>query len=148
MNVSKLLEVIAELEQQKRVINDAISRLKQVVATLNGQTGAVPSASPAVAATEEHTLRASPPRPTRGHRRGSHFSNAIEVLKSAGGPLHIDAICGNISRLTGNDATRGSVDGAISRHIRGRGDESTIVRTGPGTYALRALIQQTETTES
>lgn len=118
MNTVKLKEALAELQQQRTILNGAITNIQNVLAMLeapatNGQAEAPPPGG------------------------SSYIDQSVQALGQVGRPLHISDICNMIAQVRGvSGVARASVESSLVRHINSLGDRARVVRTGRSTYGL------------
>jgi hypothetical protein len=129
MNSQKLLEAIAELEAQRRIIDDAIIHMQRAYASLNG-TGEGPLSNLPIA---DRVIR------RRYSDRPSYVDEAVAAIQAAGHSLHISAILDHIKASRGEAASRTSVESSILREIklaRKINRTSRVSKTGRSTFDI------------
>lgn len=121
MNTAKLREALADLEQQRNVIDDGIKVLRKVIAAMES-----PEKAPEI---------------QRFPRLGrmSYIDDAVYVLEGTSRPMHINELTEAIRSLReGKRVSRASVESSLVRHISTFGDKSKIIKMGPSKYGLPA----------
>lgn len=118
MNTTKLKEALVELQQQRAILDGAISNIQRIIATMNGGSEAALTSDPHVS-------------------RSSYIDDGVRILEIAGQPLHIDEITKKVSEMRREEIDRPSVESSFSRHIS-KTKNSRVVRVRPGYYGLPA----------
>jgi hypothetical protein len=123
MKTDKIRDAIADLQEQKDLIDNAIESLQEILVRLNGHATQVampfiPESAPKLA-------------------KGSYIDLSVQLLRANGRPMHVKKIVEQI-RVLRNDPTikRGSVESTLLRHIEAKAGESRVRKVGPGTYGL------------
>lgn len=131
MNTTKLKEALVELQEQRRILDGAISNIQRIIATMNGDS----------------ETRAPTAQKVQG---ASYIDDSIRILEVAGEPLHIDELSKKLSELRQEKVERRSVESSFSRHIL-KTKHPRIVRSRAGFYGLstwRAMMTQPKTPAS
>lgn len=123
MNNPKVLEAIAELESQRKTIDDAILHLRRAHEALNGSPVGL-SATIRGAATVEGSLTVS-----------SYVDEAVRALEANGAALHINPIIDFIGKIRGERPPRASVESSLIRHIS-KTSMPRVVKVGKSIYDL------------
>jgi len=131
MNTSKLREALIELQQQKTVIDNAISNLEKIISAMNGDLQS-----------DDQVKLVSFGRVT-GRLGRSFLDIAVSVLESHAKPIHIKELTYQIERFRKKQTKRNSVEATIARHIKSASDPR-LVKVGPGFYALPSWPEETK----
>jgi reverse gyrase len=119
VNTSKLKEALVELQQQRAILDGAISNIQRIIAMMNGGSETVSEVEPKA-------------------RRSSYIDEGVKVLEISGQPLHIKEIAKRISEMRGHEVGRPSVESSFIRHISMQGNKSRIVKVRPAYFGLPA----------
>jgi hypothetical protein len=123
MNSPKLLDAIAELKAQRRIIDDAIVHLERAVSALSG----------------------TPPSPQTAHTTfggtSSYVDEAVLAIQAEGGALHVNKIVDFIAQLRGSKPPRASVESSIIRHIS-KTKNPKLSKVAPSTFDLTEHSQR------
>lgn len=142
MALEKLSEALRDLQRQRSVLDGAIQHLEQAILAMSGMVAEAPKdvARFEIAGMDSQSI---PPYNGENHkvRDGSYFEDSLAVLTKIAAPLHIVELHKYVESKTGKTLTRASLEGAITRHMRSRGEKSLIVRVGPSKYALRRNVE-------
>ena len=143
MNARKLTEAIADLRKQRddavAVVDQAIEQLEKIANTLQATTiETIPDSSAEHADASDRTINP---------RSGSHLDNVIKVLEASGKPMHVVELTERVTEMSGQGATRGSLEGAISADIRDS-KHPLLVRVSAGIYGLSSWASNGTTTSS
>ena len=124
MNTRKLKEALYELQVQRSSNETAIKSLDKIIATLNGGSD-------------------SPSKPSQ-EQMPSFLDAAVTALQERGKPMHIKDLVYEINKIRGSESTRNSVQATFSRHVKVKGSESRIVKSGPAIFALPSWPSETK----
>src|SRR5271157_4363926 len=118
MNTTKLEAALADLIEQREDIagrfDDAIGALTALISRLKASD-----------------LSEQPERVGRRGEGPSYIEQAAEYIKSTGKPAHIDHIVAFIRTARHNESIkRGSVESALARHIRDKGNTASLIKLG------------------
>jgi hypothetical protein len=117
MNSPKLIEAIAELEAQRKIIDDAITQLRKAASVLSG--GSVVTS----AGTSTKSIGKS------------YVDDAVRAIEVAGTSLHIGMIIDFITQLRGERPARASVESSVIRHIA-KTPNPRLVKVAPSQYDI------------
>lgn len=129
MNTSKLKEALAELERQRSVLDSAITSIRMAVAMIE-TNGAGAIAAPPM---DDSSARLDAP-----NAKPSYIDDAVKILTPAGKPLHVNELVAKIKALGKPDASRGSVESSLIRHIQSQGAKARLARFAPSVFGLAA----------
>jgi hypothetical protein len=127
MNSPKLLEAIAELEAQRRIIDDAILHLKRAINALGGIGIVVDS----VDSLPDLSRKSSP----------SYVNEAVQAIQREGHALHVKKIVDFIASIRSERPSRASVESSIIRHIS-KTRNPKLMKSAPSTYDLTVYSQR------
>ena len=134
MNSAKINELIDELEQDIRIKSEAVSSLKRLLATTNGQR---PAAAPLkIAASDNLVFNDNLNRVLFGSNE-SYVDLAVKLIEANGGrPLSIASIVEQVRTLKGNNnIERKSVEATLYQHSK-KAASPRLVKIGSGMYGL------------
>jgi hypothetical protein len=117
VNTSKLKEALAELQQQRLILDGAISSIQRIIATMNGGAETASVAEPEA-------------------RKTSYIDDTVKLLEIAGQPLHIKEITKQIGEMRGAESARASIESSLGRHIELLKERARVVKVRPATYGL------------
>lgn len=129
MDTNKVRELIAELESEIQIKTNAIRVLRSLI-----DSETVPQRSfPLVISLGDGLASPTDLAST------SYMDLAVMAIEhNQGRPLHVKSILAFIRDAKGNqNIERRSVEATIIQHIRAKGETSRLIKTDPGTYALR-----------
>jgi hypothetical protein len=117
MNTGKLKEALVELQQQRSILDGAISNIQRIIAMMNGGSETVSVAEPET-------------------RKTSYIDDTVKILEVSGEPLHVREIAKQIAEMRGsNSVSRASVESSLTRHIQGKG-RARVAKVKPGYFGL------------
>lgn len=124
MKTDKIREAIADLQEQRDLLDEAINSLQAVLVRLNGHANAQVS-MPFAPEELPHTVR------------GSYVDMTVQLLQASGRPMHIKQILEQI-RILRNDSTikRASVESTLLRHIGAKHGEARLRKVRTATFGL------------
>jgi len=120
MDTSKLKEALAELQNQRNLLDAAITNIQNVLAMLSQ------ASNPQRAESGRNVSDATP----------SYIELAVDALEHSGKPMHIKELVGIISELRGDQVKRASLESSIVRHIAGMKERSRLAKFAPSTFGL------------
>ena len=125
MSIDTLNKTVAELKQERALLDSAIEALESIIKKSGtGNTGQLPM-----------VFKSS-------HVNGtakSYVDLAEEIIRDSGRDLKIDVILAYVDSVRGQPTNRNSLEATLSSHIskrKKRGKLGRIIKTGPSTYGL------------
>jgi len=125
MDTTKIVAALADMQEKRRAIDEAIKALQSALAVLQGSDEHVADAMPVVSITEARR---------RGRSGKSQLDFSAEVLSDEP-HVHIEELTKRVASLMGHEVSRATLDGGISREIRLKKGASRFRREAPGVYA-------------
>ena len=138
MSIQKMTEALEDLRRQRADLDRAIGHVEQAIAAMQGKVLTTTTFTTTLAGMAGLGDKGA----EMGMRLGSYIDDACNILEKLPGPIHINDLHRYIEKATGKKLTRASLEGAISRHVRQKGDKSLIVRVAPSTYTVRRHATQ------
>jgi N-acyl-D-aspartate/D-glutamate deacylase len=125
MILTKLQEALAEVDVQRAALSDVEAQLRSMIAKLSGTPISVcPSLTASV-----------PAQAISEGRNRDRLDDMVDILRAEGKPLHITVIAERLSKLTGTEITRTSIEPGVNRHIA-KVKKRRIEKFGPSIYGL------------
>ena len=137
MDVSKIKELIAELEQDIQVKIDAISGLEKLLASMNGHKAIVAQGQMVLRDSIQNVIY-SPD--------DSYVDLTVKIIEAnEGRPMTIQQVVDRIKTIKNNpNIERRSVEATLYRHITDKGDSSRIIKPASGMYGIRRFPRTEE----
>jgi len=120
MVLTKLNEVLAEIEGERKRLDNLESQLRSMIAGLSGTT------------TSQFQSRSSRPQ---NRETKTQLEEIADILRAEGKPLHIKIIAERLSALRLKKVERGKIEPGVTRHISSV-KQPLIAKFGPSTYGL------------
>lgn len=124
MILNKLHEALAEVDSQRKALDNIERQLRSMIAELSGQSFI------ANAVFTSTGLSAGTPTGER-----NRLDDIADILRAAGKPLHISLIAVRLSDKLGRKIERASFEPGLNRHIQ-KTKKRRIDKFGPSTYGL------------
>lgn len=129
MVLNKLQEALAEIGMQRKALDRVENQLKSMISELSG----IPDIASPVSRSYPTPSAAMPVVFREGNR--DKLDDIADVLRAAGGPLHITAIAEGLSKLTSKKVDRTSIEPGLNRHVA-TVKARRIEKFGPSTFGL------------
>ena len=130
MNTTKLKEALVELQQQRSIIDGAISNIQRAIAMMQSGNSSEPESEPRV-------------------RSSTYIDDGVTILETVAAPMHIREIAKKIGEMRGTEIARASVESSFIRHIALLKDRARIVKLRPAMFGLpswKSIIHESKPT--
>jgi len=125
VKTDKIREAIADLQEQRGLLDNAIQSLQTILVRLNGHSSS------------QVAMPFGPETPSVLIDQGSYVDMAVQLLQASGHPMHVKQIWEQIKVLRNNpNIKRGSVESTLLRHIEAKRGETRLRKVRPATYGL------------
>ena len=132
MILKKLQEALAEVDSQRRALDDVERQLRSMISKLSG------AATPI-----SETLPFSPSLISRKSGNRDRIDDIVDILAADGKPLHITVIAERLSSLLGKKIERTELEPGLNRHVQ-KTKKARIAKFAPSTYGLPSWKHATE----
>jgi hypothetical protein len=135
MDIGKIKELIAELEQDIEVKSEALQGLQRLLSSANGHK--IVNAEGQMAQRESVSVVLSNPT-------DSYVDLAVKIIEANDGrPMPMMQIVERIRSIKRNPAIeRRSVEATLYQHTKAKGDSSRIIKVSPGVYGVRRFTRE------
>jgi hypothetical protein len=137
MILAKLQEALAEVDVQRKALDDVETQLRSMISKLSGAPAIIPPAAP---------LAAAILTPAAPHHRGprDRIDDYVDIIREEGKPLHIVELAQRYSARSGNDLSRTDIEPGLNRHTKTH--IRRIVKFAPSTFGLAEWKTQAKPT--
>lgn len=134
MDTTKMMELIAELEADIRLRQEALQGLRKLIASTEQ-------------AVVRHTGMQDSARPILFGASDSYVDLAVKAINANDNrPMRMTEIVSRIRVIKNNpDIQRRSVEATLIQHLRAKGDDSRVVKIRPGVWGVRRFPREAQT---
>jgi hypothetical protein len=136
MILAKLQEALAEIDVQRKALDDVDAQLRSMISKLSGAPEIIPPAVPLPSKILTHVAP---------HHRGERdrIDDYVDIIREEGKPLHIVDLAQRYSAKSGNQMSRTDIEPGLNRHTKTR--TSRIAKFAPSTFGLAEWKTQAKT---
>jgi len=132
MILKKLQEALAEVDSQRRALDDVERQLRLMISTLSGGSSPV-----------NETLPFAPSLVSTRTVNRDRIDDIVDILAAEGKPLHITKIAERLSGVLGKKIERTELEPGLNRHVQ-KTKKARIAKFAPSTYGLPSWKQATD----